>query len=298
MAAAASLGLPAWRDEQWNGRSQLRFIARTAESLDREPGRLEETLAALKTAVFGRAGLTIDLAADGEGLSLLAPGLAALAAALPAGRTPAPVEPELRPSRPGVAIPADVNYVARVLPAPVHGDPRSAALLVLARYLSSGYLYRRIRVQGGAYGGMCGYDSMNGLFSLLSYRDPRLVETLDVYAGVPAEIGRGIDRAELEKAVIGTIGLLDRPSDPSGKAHTALVRHIAGIRDDDRRAQRRRILDMTPEALRETAEAYFAAAMARSSVAVFAPEERLRKANESLPEALEIEPLVPANKPE
>lgn len=293
MAAAASLGLPAWRDEQWHGRSQLRFTARTAESLEEEAGRLEETLAALKTTVFRRAGLIVDLAADGEGLSLLRSGLGDLVAALPEGAASPSALPVLMASRPGVAIPADVNYVARVLPAPVHGDPRSAALLVLARYLSSGYLYKRIRVQGGAYGGMCGYDSMNGLFSLLSYRDPRLLETLEVYAGVPGEIRKGIDRGDLEKAVIGTIGLLDRPSDPSGKAHTALVRHIAGITDDNRRELRRRILDMTPEILQEAAEGYFSEAMARSSVAVFAPEEKLRKANESLPEALEIEPLIP-----
>lgn len=293
MAAAAPLGLPAWRDEQWHGRSQLRFAARTAESLEQEADRLEETLAALKVAVLCRAGLTVDLAADGEGLSLLSSHLESLVAALPEGTASAPSLPALQPARPGVAIPADVNYVARVLPAPVHGDPRAAALLVLARYLSSGYLYKRIRVQGGAYGGMCGYDSMNGLFSLLSYRDPHLLETLDVYAGVPGEVRKGIDREELEKAVIGTIGLLDRPSDPSGKAHTALIRRIAGITDDDRRALRRRILDMTPEALQETAEAYLAEAMSRSSVAVFAPEEKLRKANESLAETLDVEPLLP-----
>jgi hypothetical protein len=294
MAAAASLSLPAWRDEQWHGRSQLRFAARTAESLEKEAERLQGTLAGLKTAVFRRAGLTVDLAADREGLAILSAELGALITDLPAGKASAPFETALKPSRPGVAIPADVNYVARVLPAPVHGDPQAAALLVLARYLSSGYLYKRIRVQGGAYGGMCGYDSMNGLFSLLSYRDPHLVETLDVYDGVPDEIRRGIDPEELEKAVIGTIGLLDRPTDPSGKAHTALIRRIAGVTDDDRRALRRRILDMTPETLQAAAEEFLAESMDRSSVAVFAPEEKLRKANESLREALEVEPLVQA----
>jgi len=244
--------------------------------------------------VSRRAGLTVDLAADREGLSILSAELGTLITDLPAGKTSPPVETALKPSRPGVAIPADVNYVARVLPAPVHGDPQAAALLVLARYLSSGYLYKRIRVQGGAYGGMCGYDSMNGLFSFLSYRDPHLVETLDVYEGVPDEIRRGIDPGELEKAVIGTIGLLDRPTDPSGKAHTALIRHIAGVTDDDRRALRRRILDMTPETLQSAAEEFLAESMDRSSVSVFAPEEKLRKANESLREALEVEPLVQA----
>ena len=131
------------------------------------------------------------------------------------------------------------------------------------------------------------YYGTEGTISGLDLRDGY------VYAGVPGEVRKGIDREELEKAVIGTIGLLDRPSDPSGKAHTALIRRIAGITDDDRRALRRRILDMTPEALQETAEAYLAEAMSRSSVAVFAPEGKLRKANESLAETLDVEPLLP-----
>ena len=55
-----------------------------------------------------------------------------------------------------------------------------AALFVLARLLSSGDLYRRIRVQGGAYGGFAVMDD-SGLLAFASYRDPNLLGTLQTY---------------------------------------------------------------------------------------------------------------------
>ena len=81
----------------------------------------------------------------------------------------------------GIAIPAQVSYVAKVFSAPAYTDPLSAPMFVLARQLSSGYLYKHIRVQGGAYGGMSQYDPMSGTFALLSYRDPNIINTLNVY---------------------------------------------------------------------------------------------------------------------
>ena len=94
---------------------------------------------------------------------------------LPAGSPPARVEDKPpRPAHVGIAIPAQVSYVAKVLAAPPYRDPLSAPLFVLAKQLSNGYLYRHIRVQGGAYGGSCRYEPLSGLFAFLSYRDPHL----------------------------------------------------------------------------------------------------------------------------
>jgi Zn-dependent M16 (insulinase) family peptidase len=293
MAAAAALSVPAWRTEQWHGRTQLRFIAGAADRLPDLREELREKLMRLREIVFVRNRLHLNLTADEAGLRRLAAAAGRLST-LPAGSPPARIEERTpRPAHIGIAIPAQVSYVAKVLAAPPYRDPLSAPLFVLAKQLSNGYLYRHIRVQGGAYGGSCRYEPLNGLFAFLSYRDPHLAETLDVYRDAADDVARNpVLPEELEKAVIGAIGTLDRPMDPAGRGYTALIREFSGLSDSDRRRFRADTLDMTSDRLRETARRYFPASAKAAVVAVCAAEERLRQANESLTEKLTLEKLL------
>ena len=61
--------------------------------------------------------------------------------------------------------------------------------------LSTTWLWDKIRVQGGPYGGFCALDQRSGNFTYLSYRDPNLLETLDIYDQTP----RFLKRAEIDK---------------------------------------------------------------------------------------------------
>ncbi|MDP3098448.1 MAG: insulinase family protein, partial [Syntrophales bacterium] len=293
MAAAATLSLPAWRTEQWHGRTQLRLIAGTADHLNDIREEVREKLARLRKIVFVRNRLLMNMTADSAGLQGLTRATDALVTALPTGNPPA--KPEMRNRQPvhiGIAIPAEVCYVAKVLAAPPYADPLSAPLFVLARQLSNGYLYRHIRVQGGAYGGSCRYEPVSGIFAFLSYRDPHLIETLDIYRhAVDFICNNPVLQEELEKAVIGTIGALDKPLDPAGRGYTALIREFSGMTDPMRRRFREEVLTITSERLQGTARLYFPAAAEAAVVAVCAPEERLHAANKILEEKLEIEKL-------
>jgi hypothetical protein len=247
----------------------------------------------LREILLTRKRLTLNLTADAEGLAALSGGLEELVAALPEGLPHAvPQEPLRSREHVGIAIPAQVCYVAQVLPAPPYADPLAASLFVLARQLSNGYLYRRIRVQGGAYGGSCRYEPVNGLFSFLSYRDPHLEETLAVYRdAVNSVCADPIEADEMEKAVIGAIGALDRPLDPAGRGYTAMIREFSGLTDAVRLRFREEILDITPERVREAAQRCLAGAAGSGVIAVCAPEERLRMANEVLETKLSLEKL-------
>lgn len=237
----------------------------------------------------------LNLTADGEGLDRLQEPVRRLVASLPAGRPaqggPAPLPQR---SRVGIAIPAQVSYVAQVLPAPSYENPLAAPLFVLSRQLSNGILYRRIRVQGGAYGGSCRYEPVSGLFAFLSYRDPHLLETLAVFREAMEKAWREeIPRADMEKAVIGAIGALDRPLDPAGKGYTALIRTFSGLTDGIRSRFRGGVLDITPDQLQAAARRYFLPALdgGIGGIAVCAAEERLREANEAMEEKLVLEKL-------
>jgi len=252
MAAGAGLSLPAWRDEQWHGRTQLRLVSRVAEEFQKNPAELQEKLACLRSLVFRRDKLLLNMTGDEEGLSLLTNQVKPLVNCLTRGvKEESGALPGRRPVYAGIAIPAQVSYVARVMTAPNFNHPFSPALLVLARHLSNGFLYKHIRVQGGAYGGMCQFDPMGGLFSFLSYRDPRIVETLEIYQEAMAFMTDGkMAPEEMEKAIVGTIGALDRPMDPSGRGTVAMIRELAGITDDARRRFREAILDASTDSLR------------------------------------------------
>ena len=293
-AAAATLSLSTWRNEQWHGRTQLRFIAGTADRLTDIREDLREKLRCLREMVFVRNRLHLNLTADEEGLGRLAGTTGALLEALPAGKPPTKLlEQARRAEHIGISVPAQVCYVTKVLKAPPYDDPLSAGLFVLARQLSNGYLYRHIRVQGGAYGGSCRYEPLGGLFAFLSYRDPHLVETLAVYQdAVDSALQKPIAQEELEKAVIGSISALDRPLDPAGRGYTALIREFSGLNDSDRLRFRNEVLNVTPEHLQATARRYFPTASAAAVVAVCAAEDRLQKANDTLKEKLTLEKLI------
>jgi Zn-dependent M16 (insulinase) family peptidase len=201
--------------------------------------------------------------------------------------------PTLSPGHIGIAIPAQVSYVAKVLPAPAYADPLSAPLFVLARQLSSGYLYKHIRVQGGAYGGMSQYDPLSGTFAMLSYRDPNITNTLNVYREAANFIGRNkISPEELEKTIIGTIGSIDKPMDPSSRGYIAMIRDFTGLTDESRLKFRNSVLDMTPEQLLEAASRYLAAAANSAVISVYASSDNLQKANEALEKKLIVQALI------
>ena len=292
--AAAALSLPAYRDEQWRGKTQIRLLTEVAERFQDRKNEFQEKFSQLKELIFRRERLTLNLTADGEGLSPLADAVDGLISHLPGGGAPGiAAMPDLYRQDAGVAIPAQVCYVAKAMKAPTYADPMAASLFVAARQLSSGYLYKHIRVQGGAYGGMCQYDPMNGLFAFLSYRDPHLVETLHVYRDAVNFLAHErVPGEELEKAIIGTIGALDRPMDPVGRGYTAMIRAFAGLTDEDRQNFRDGVLGVTADAIQETAARYFIPAAESAVIAVYASEDRLLQANEILSPKLVVENLI------
>ena len=253
-----------------------------------------DKLTLLQRMVIRKERLSINVTADSEGISLLSESAADLVRRLSGnGGIGNPSIPTLTPIHTGISIPAQVSYVAKVLSAPAYADPLSAPLFVLSRQLSSGYLYKHIRVQGGAYGGMSQYDPMSGTFALLSYRDPSIVNTLNVYREAMDFISRNkTSGEELEKTIIGTIGSLDKPMDPSSRGYIAMIRDFTGLTDEDRLKFRNSILDMTPELLLEAASRYFTSAADSAVVSVYASQENLQKANESLEPKLNVETLT------
>ncbi|MBW1864030.1 MAG: peptidase M16, partial [Deltaproteobacteria bacterium] len=111
----------------------------------------------------------------------------------------------------GMTIPSQVNYVGKGANLYRSGYRFHGSAHVISRFLRNSWLWDRVRVQGGAYGAFCLFDRLSGTMTFVSYRDPNLLRTIDVF-DQSARFLRDMELSddELTKGVIGSIGDLDR----------------------------------------------------------------------------------------
>jgi hypothetical protein len=160
-----------------------------------------------------------------------------------------------------------VNFCARSYPTVPVVHPDSAPLAVLGGFLRNGYLHRAIREQGGAYGGGASHDSDSACFNFYSYRDPRLKETLaDFDRAVDWLLNEKHEWRQVEEAILGVIGSLDKPSSPAGEAKDAFHNALYGRTPEQRQAQRQRILAVTLADLQRVGETYLRPERASTAV--------------------------------
>jgi len=145
-------------------------------------------------------------------------------------------------------IPSRVNYVGRGFNLFDNGYKMDGSALVITKYLRTAWLWEKIRVQGGAYGAVCAFDSHCGSFAFASYRDPNLANTLDVY-GQTADFLKTLtlDEDELTRSLIGTIGAIDAYLLPDAKGYVDMIRYLTEMTDEKRQKRRDEVLATTAE---------------------------------------------------
>ncbi len=156
-----------------------------------------------------------------------------------------------------------VNFCAKAYPTVPMGHADAAPLTVLGGFLRNGFLHRAIREQGGAYGAGAGQDSDNACFRFFSYRDPRLAATLEDFDRAVAWLLEARHApSQLEEAILGVIGSLDRPQSPAAEAKHAFHSELFGRDAAQRRAFRARVLAVSLEDLHRVGERYLDPAQA------------------------------------
>ena len=294
--AARNLSRNSALEERLAGVTQVRLFDRLADDFDSLRDEMVEKLSRIRSFILGKGRLILSFVGGEAQLGQVRGHLAGMLDRF-RDETPTREPSDFGPApetREGIATPADVAFVARAFPA-VSMDERGAPeLLLLGTNLSYGFLWDKIRVQGGAYGVRAGYDTLNGTFSISSYRDPFIRETLEVYGGVVAYIREQMDLSpgSVEQAIIGTVKTLDRPIRPGQAVSTALNRHLSGLTPEFRRSFRARLLALTGDDIRWACDKILAPGLERSPTCVLSSREKLAAANEELGGgALEISDL-------
>jgi Zn-dependent M16 (insulinase) family peptidase len=159
----------------------------------------------------------------------------------------------------GFIVPTQVSYVGKSGLLYEEGERIPGSAAVVARFLRTGYLWDHVRVMGGAYGGFSVFSPFSGLLSFLSYRDPNLDKTIDVYDAAADSLMAAADALEedpqaLATAIIGTIGDMDGALSPDQKGYAAFQRWMVNESAGYRQKYRDEIIDTKPEDFRDFAK--------------------------------------------
>ena len=157
--------------------------------------------------------------------------------------------------RVAVLVPSTVSYVCQAgigFDAAPDGDvlPGPASAHVSSSVLSLGHLWDSVRVRGNAYGAGSSVDAVSGAVSFWSYRDPRIQGTLDDFAAsadwMRSSYG-GSDDDAVDRAVISSVGGIDKPASPVDKASQATTRWLLGLDPETVQRRRESILDASTQ---------------------------------------------------
>lgn len=268
-------------DEIMGGLSYLDTVKDLIETAERDWPSLLARLEKMRDTILGedycRGGMMLDVTGDEAVLTSIKPSLDSFLKTLPgkaaSGDLPDfyndihPWVPEakkrmqrlIEKGDEGFVVPTQVSYVGKAGMLYDEGEHIPGSAAVVSRFLRTGYLWDHVRVMGGAYGGFCVFSPFSGMMSFLSYRDPNLEKTLDVYDKAADGLLEAADAMEkdpdlLATAIIGTIGDMDGALSPDQKGYTAFQRWLINESPEYRQKYRDEVLNTKPSDFRDFAE--------------------------------------------
>ena len=245
--------LGGWYQEQMDGIEFLRYLEDISDNFEERKTGLISDLKRLCSEVFDPDRVLVSITDDEEGWQLAEAPIEAFF-----GQT-APVErgyftgPELTRANEAFRTPGQVNYAAVVGDFSGAGLEYTGALRVFGSYLRNDYLWNNVRVLGGAYGCMCNINR-GGRTYFVSYRDPHLKETYEIFDGIPDHARDfDADQRSMDNLIISVIGGMDTPYTPATWGMASLASALSGLTDQMRRRDREEVLSCTVEDIRALA---------------------------------------------
>ena len=200
-----------------------------------------------------------------------------LPAAFPEGTT-VPGKRAYRTDTPpamGFRIPAQIGFAARGYRLGRLGLAFEGSMWLTTSILTLGYLWNKVRVQGGAYGAGIQVDRSGNIFSY-SFRDPTPAKTLDADSGA-ADFILAFARQgdELDQYIISALNELNPLLSPRDKGSLADGRYMSGYTRAEAEKIRMQILHTVPDDLIRSME-WLDAFAREGAVCVVAHQDALK----------------------
>lgn len=262
---------------KYSGITQFRVLEDTLSNFEAKKDLLIQKMKELVQFIFRKNNLMMDLTADESGYQIFVNELQELTSKLsdacPTGNKLTAVP---KKKNEGFMTSAQVQYVGVGGNFLKKGLPYTGALKVLKVIMGYDYLWINIRVKGGAYGCMSNYGRSGDSY-FVSYRDPNLTNTIDVYKKAAEYIRTmKLDERTMTKFIIGAISDMDTPMNPYMKGTRSLGAYMSNLSFSELQTERDELLGVTPEIINGLA-AYIEAFVSQDNICVVGNEKAIKE---------------------
>jgi hypothetical protein len=255
MRALAKFSRNGFYQDETGGVAFYRSLCRIEELLKTDPNRVIDNLRRLTGKLFAQNRLIVSFTGSEKLYRDAEPVLRETLCRLPKESAILPAAKLVfHKQNEGFIDASQIQYVARAGDFTTKGFSYTGAFRILRMILSYDYLWINLRVKGGAYGCSTGF-SRNGESYFVSYRDPNLEKTNEVYEHIPDYLRNfQADERDMTKYIIGTLGTTDAPLNPGMKGNRALILYLGGITYEILQKERDEVLNATVQDIRNLAE--------------------------------------------
>ena len=277
MRSMSSFSRYALYQDELKGVAFYRSICRIEKELSESPKSVSDKLAAIAKKLFARNRMLISFTGNNEAYGNAKPSLEKVIAGFnKMSAVGNQAEVHFNTAKEAFIDASQIQYVAKTGDFICEGYEYTGALRLLRIILSYDYLWINVRVKGGAYGCMNTF-LRSGESYFVSYRDPNLSDTLDVYDKIPEYIKSfSPDERDMTKYIIGTFSALDTPMNPEAKGSRSLSAYLEGITYEQIQKERNEILNAQPEDIRRLAD-LVEAVLKKDSICVIGNENMIKE---------------------
>lgn len=277
MRSMSSFSRYALYQDELKGIAFYRSICRIEKELSESPKSVSDKLAAIAKKLFARNRMLISFTGNNEAYGNAKPSLEKVIAEFnKMSAVGNQAEVHFNTAKEAFIDASQIQYVAKTGDFICEGYEYTGALRLLRIILSYDYLWINVRVKGGAYGCMNTF-LRSGESYFVSYRDPNLSDTLDVYDRIPEYIKSfSPDERDMTKYIIGTFSALDTPMNPEAKGSRSLSAYLEGITYEQIQKERNEILNAQPEDIRRLAD-LVEAVLKKDSICVIGNENMIKE---------------------
>lgn len=277
MRSMSSFSRYALYQDELKGIAFYRSICRIEKELSESPKSVSDKLAAIAKKLFARNRMLISFTGNNEAYCNAKPSLEKVIAGFDKmSAVGNQAEVHFNTAKEAFIDASQIQYVAKTGDFICEGYEYTGALRLLRIILSYDYLWINVRVKGGAYGCMNTF-LRSGESYFVSYRDPNLSDTLDVYDRIPEYIKNfSPDERDMTKYIIGTFSALDTPMNPEAKGSRSLSAYLEGITYEQIQKERNEILNAQPEDIRRLAD-LVKAVLKKDSICVIGNENMIKE---------------------
>ena len=277
MRSMSSFSRYALYQDELKGIAFYRSICHIEKELSESPKSVSDKLAAIARKLFARNRMLISFTGNNEAYGNAKPSLEKVIAGFDKmSAIGNQAEVHFNTAKEAFIDASQIQYVAKTGDFICEGYEYTGALRLLRIILSYDYLWINVRVKGGAYGCMNTF-LRSGESYFVSYRDPNLSDTLDVYDKIPEYIKSfSPDERDMTKYIIGTFSALDTPMNPEAKGSRSLSAYLEGITYEQIQKERNEILNAQPEDIRRLAD-LVEAVLKKDSICVIGNENMIKE---------------------